>query len=84
MQIAWIVEGEIRCYCGALDLIDFSVFSIIRPPAAISSKCETSLLYLGAALIQYPGERLRIKSGKSSSHKLKYTAGYDDRGIPSM
>ena len=53
VQIARIVGGEIGCYCGAWDLIDLSVFSIMRPPAAISSKSETSLLYQVAELIQY-------------------------------
>lgn len=27
VQIAWIVKGEVGCYFGVLDLIDFSVFS---------------------------------------------------------
>lgn len=84
MQIAWIVEDEIGCYCGTLDIIDFSMFFIMRPPAAISSKCETSLLYLGAMLIQYPRECLLEKSGTSSSHTLKHTASYDDRGVSSI
>lgn len=53
VQIARIVGGEIGCYCGAWDPIDFSVLSIMRPPAAISSKSETSLLYQIAELIQY-------------------------------
>lgn len=51
VQIAGIVEGEIGRHCGALGIIEFSVFSIMRPPAAISSNCETTLLYL---LIHYP------------------------------
>lgn len=54
VQIVRSVEGEMRCYCGALDIIDFSVFSIMSPPAAIFSKCETSLLYLQMLLIRYP------------------------------
>ena len=84
MQIAWIVEAEIGCYCGALDLIDFSVFSIMRPPAATSSKRESSLLYLGAALIQHPRQHFRLKSGRSGCHTLKRTTGNDRRGMSRM
>lgn len=84
VQIAWIVEAEIGCYCGALDLIDFSVFSIMRPPAATSSKRETSLLYLGAALIQHPRQHFLLKSGRSGCHTLKHTTGNDRRGISRM
>lgn len=34
VQIAQTVKAEIGRYCGASDLIDFSVFSTERPPTA--------------------------------------------------